>query len=361
MKYGSSILSRYLSKEIVRNFLPIFVIFLLIIGGNQFFLVINQSLKEGFYSSEVFSLIGLKVIRDLPFVIVLSFSLSITYSLNRLYKNSEISILHSSGLSELDLLKNIKSIVVILLVIVFSLSSTIVPFSKSKIDIYKKTANLRPEYIFLKAGIFQNFHNDNITFYASEIVNLKDDQQKLKKVFLHSKQDNKVISADSGIKTKSNTGDVVIDLFNGNIYSNLKQEFKNNLEITSFEKLTLVLFSNSNHQSLEKSEQETKNIYELFTNVPNDFKELMHRFLSPVSLLLMSFISVFLSRINTRENKNYSIGVVLIIYISYYNIMIYFNKLDASSMESVFLYFIIPHIVMFLLNLTVYMKRNFYY
>ena len=105
MSISKLIVYKFLSKQLIASFVSITSIIFLIIFGNQFFLVLSQSLNEGILTSELFPLMSLKVLRDLPFIIGLGFTLSLIFSLNRLYKSSEIVILNNAGLGEIQIFK----------------------------------------------------------------------------------------------------------------------------------------------------------------------------------------------------------------------------------------------------------------
>jgi len=102
----------YLTKRIVLSFFAIFTILTFIIFGNQLFLVLNQSLKVGFVSSELLPYMSLKVLRDMPFIISLGFSLAITFSLNYLYKNSEMVILNNAGIGDKQTIRLLSPLII---------------------------------------------------------------------------------------------------------------------------------------------------------------------------------------------------------------------------------------------------------
>ena len=199
MHYKKMILPIFLQRSISRASFGIFFILVLIVFGNQFFLVISQSLNEGYYSSEIFPLMILKLVRDLPFIVGLAFILAITYSINRLYKTSQAVILLSSGISDLKIFKLILPTIISITILISLFSLYFVPLVKEKIELIKLNASERPEYIFMKEGIFQNFQNGENTFYVEEISTIQDsDNQKLKNIFLYSKINDKLILANTG-------------------------------------------------------------------------------------------------------------------------------------------------------------------
>ena len=341
------IVVRYLSNIVLKFFLVFLFILFLIIFGNQIFLVINQSLKQGLFASEMFPLILMKALRDTPFLISLSFSLSIIYALNKLYKSSEMFILINAGLSEMKLVKILSPLIFLLFLVVLILTTSIVPSINYKIDLIKQEAKLRPDYIFFQEGVFQNFSETNITFFSPNIIfSDGESSQTLQNIFLHDQDNNKIILAESGTKDIDRIeGRVFLNLFDGNIYENLDLESNKSPLITNFKKFKLKIFDQKNLKSEHTSPQsESKTILNILYSKENkDNQELLYRISIPLSLMLMSVISVFISRTNPRSKRNYSLGFGLLMYIGYYNMIIYFKQAETFATVDNLLNFIALH------------------
>jgi len=352
---------RYLSKAILLNFLFITLILLLILFGNQFFIVINQSFKEGFFSNELIPLMVYKLIRDLPFILSLSFSLSMVLSINKLYKTSELIIFFNAGINDFKIFKLLLPLVLLISFLVFLLTNIIVPNAKNEINNIKENAKSRPEYIFLKEQSFQEFDNRDKTFYSSKAQNKSESEdQILSNIFIFMRNDPKLILANSGEKIyDKDTGNINLNLFDGNIYENLSQKVEKNIAITSFNKLSLRL-----HEEKPKKDNITSTIDEIdsmslikdYTH--SNLKEILRRFSAPLSLIIISILAIIIAKVNPRDKKNFAFGYVLTAYICYYNMIIFFTGINAPLLEYS-LWTLLPHvffvILIFAINL---LKKN---
>jgi len=342
------IIFKYLSKKVLFSALVFFIVLSLIIFSNQFFIVLNQSLKQGLYNSELLPLMLLKYSRDFHIVLGLSFILGLVYALNKFYKNSEIIILTGCGIDDLKIAKILMPVIISASIIISTFSISISPYVKSQIEIYASNAERRPEFIFLREGRFQNFKNNSITFYSSEISNIDNSpNQNLKDIFVYSDENDRLILANSGTKVINKTnGEVLLNLYDGTIYQDLIDTKKSVTSITNFEKFRIKLFSESSSKEIAKIDNlsEYKRISDLiFSKNYKDTSELLNRFSFPLSIFIISILGIYVSRNNPRNKKNFSLGYALIIFITYYNMLIFLK--NTSTSENLIINFMLPHII----------------
>ena len=100
--YPKTKIARYVLKNLLLNFLAIFFIIFLVVFGNQFVLIVQDSIELGIPIQELLPLVSFNMIRDIPIIWILSIFLSIIIAISRLYKSSEAVILNSIGLSDKD-------------------------------------------------------------------------------------------------------------------------------------------------------------------------------------------------------------------------------------------------------------------
>jgi len=360
MNKFNNIIIRFLNTQVLLTFFAFFIVISLIIFGNQFFLVLNRSLSAGYYGSELFQLMTLKYIRDTPFVISFSFSLATIYSLNRLYRNSEMVILTNSGAGDYKLFKILLPVIILIFLIVSFLISYVVPKVNKEINFIKNDASSRPDYIFFKEGVFQNFKNENFVFYAHKIEN-SDENQIMKNIFLFSAADNELILSETGEKIFSDlTGKVFLRLFNGKIYHNIGGNSIGDLSISDFKKFEILLYEPNIANEIKPINQaETENTYTLMTTYNNEnFRELFFRLSISISFIVISFFSIQISKSNPRRTRNYSLGYGLLIYIGYYNLLLYTKEIGELNSYEIMLTFLSAHLPFLVLVLIIIFFRN---
>jgi len=353
-------LTLYLNREVFFVFFAVFTILYLILFGNQFFLVLSQSLRDGIFGSELISLLLLKSFRDIPFVINFSISLSIIYSLNKFYRNSELIILSNSGLSEIGLYRILMPLIIILFCCVLVLSLLVVPEVKGKINTIQNEVKARPDYISIKEGVFQNFEKNDITFYSPKVnTSVKNDDQIMQDFFFYSQADDRLIISDSAIKKHNkNNGSIYLDLFNGKTFDNLSTKNKE-FSVSQFEKLTINIYEKPKTLKESSTNLETQNLYNLIKKRDQkNIKEILSRFSSPLSLLIMSLLSIFVSKTSQRNKRNFALGYGLILNILYYNMIQHSNR--VNELPNTFIDFTFPHIIFLIFIFLIYIHRNNY-
>jgi len=352
-----------ISIQILKNFIAISSIIFILILSNHFFLVINQSLTEGFFGSEIIILMFLKLFRDLPLVISLSFILSIVVTLNKLYKSSEMVFLSNAGIADFQIFNYLKKIIFFVSFLVLIMSISFAPKIKQKIEILKENIKSRPDYIFFQEAVFQNFNEKNITFYSPEITSQGEkDNQFFQDVFLYYEDSKKTVIAESGEKIINVNGDVSLNLNNGNIYTINTNNKTNPISITAFERLSIELYKTPKKINIEKiNSAEYLSFMDLYSHRNKEgYIEILKRISTPFSLFIMSILSILLAKTTQREKRNFSVGYVFIFYILYYNILNFSFSLSNIAITEFFLIFFTIHFIPTLIILGIFLFRNNY-
>ena len=355
------IISSLISKNILISFFSFLTIFSLIIVGNQFFLVLKQSLNTNFLGYEIFNIVLFKYLRDVNFIIILSFSLSVIYSLNRMYKTSEIVCLRNGGLSDIEIFKIISHVVSTLFLALLLSALFINPEINKNITLITDKAKTRPDFIFLREAVFQNFENKDLTFYASEVTEISENNQRFKDVFLYDNHRNRLILSEKGIKKiNPNSGSVDLKLIDGKIYNNVNLPESDKTSISFFKEFTINIYSDKENSDPQVNSFEAKSSLNLFENRNNreSIIELIFRFSVPISLVIMTILSIYLSKTNPRNKKNFSLGFGLILYLIYYNELLYFRDIEINSEIDLYYAFIIPHTTFLILLFMIHYLRK---
>jgi len=356
MKNLNTLFYKYIVKKVTLSFFAILLIVSLIIFGNQLFLVLNQSLTKGIYGSELFPLVLMKFFRDFQFVLTLSFSLSIVFSLNYLYRQSELIVIKNGGIGDSKLF-NILSPIIILFVF-FSLiySLLVVPEINNRIQTYTERQKARPDFLFFKEKVFQNFKNNEITFYSSSIEEIDLENEKMNDVFIYSKLNDKLTIAKEGVKEiKKTTDEVNLILKNGYIYENIMQL---NPSITRFDKAVFNIHRPPVKKNNELSSKHKRTV-DLFSSKNNsDIAELGFRISIPILGLILSFMAVLIAESNPRSKKNFSLAYGVIFFILYYNMIFTSKNFTEEGIGSPLINFLTPHLVILIIAIMLYLKKN---
>jgi len=357
-------ISEYISKYFLFNFLSVSAILSLLIFGNQLFIVFYQSLNKGFFTSEILDLVFFKFLRDMPFLLGFALVLTIIITLNKLYKSSEAIIIESAGFSQIGFFKLLSPWILIVISIISFLALHSAPVSKQKIEDIRENARLRPNYFFLKEQNFQNFDGEEITFYSQEVdsLNSETNHESLKGIFLFFHKTDKLIMAKHGEKFLNfDNGESILRLFDGILYENLQGE--SNLKLTKFDTYDVNTVTTKKVKKSQLMELEGVSTFELFDyNVKEKNVELIYRLSIPISILILSMLSVLFAKTKPRSKKNFAIGFGVASFILYYNLILIGKKYSLETLQYDYLMQILPHffflLILILLNLN-YKKHKF--
>jgi len=358
MRLYKQLIKAYLIKKILNNLGGIFLILSIILLGNQFFLVLSQTINHGIYSSELIPLMFLKWVRDIPFLLGFSFVLSLSHSLNQLYKNSEMVIFKSAGIGNIAIYKKISSLILLISLFVLIFTNFITPYAKYEIEKIKNDASLRPDYIFLKEGVFQNFRKNDTTFYSSAIEDVNNSEnQKLKNIFIFSESNNKLILAREGFKKVfDEERKVILELSDGNIYESFLSP---NPRVTNFKLYAMNLVDDNKNDLLHIINAEQKSTIDLIKDSnSNNFSEMQLRFSLPLSIMILSLTVIFFSKTSSRSKRNFSLAYATTFYFVYYNLMIFITDLIQNSETNLDSISLLPHLIFVILNITIYFIKD---
>jgi len=349
----SKIISQFLTRKVLLNFIGVFLILSLIIIGNQFFIVVKESNKIGLFNNEIFYYTFLKFGRDLPELIIISFLISVFITLRKIRKTSEKVILITAGLSDLKIAFLTKKIISLFVILLFILSSIVTPLAYKELYSLKENAQNRSNISF-KESNFQHIGNSN--FYSEEVF-INGEIQDLKNVYIFrdDKQKSKeIIYAMTGQKfSDRESGNIQLDLTDGYIVTRNFDGLVSN--ISKFENYKLIQLANSSEPTLNPSQQvEAMSFIALIkSNLASAKNEIFYRVSQPIMLLLLVIATFILIESNPRSSTNRSILYVSSLFLVYFNFIIYSKEFVMPDWLSFAYYLFGIHFVFIILLHTV--------
>jgi len=354
-------ISNYLGKLTRFNFSAVFIILFIVILGNQISLVVTESLKNGFYNSEIYSLVFLKTFRDISFIISLSFVISLALTLNKFSKNSELTVISTAGYSGLKLIKFLKTELSVIFIIVTIFNFFILPIINNGIESLRSEIKDRPEFIFFKEGVFQKFNNKDTTFFSASVNDIPNtDSQDLQDIFIYSESLDRIIKSKKGIKKTDNKDNkVYLELIDGNIYDNFSIGAIKTSSISKFDNFSILIHEKKSHSIVNMVKKpESMNIYELLDELDtSSLNELLYRFSISISLIFMTILSLLIVNKNPRSKYNLSTAYGLVIFLIYYNLIV-FLKEKVIEMSDLIVNFLVPHVIIYSIVLIIFFYQN---
>ena len=149
-----SILDRYFLRELGQTVLATAIVLLAIMSGTTFAQVLKQVANGSFPASVMFQVLGLNMIEGLPTLLPLSAFLGVLYGLGRMYRESEMHVLASSGMGASGLLRPMTLLAVTVAVLVAMVSLWLGPWAYRTSDALVSAANRSVIAAGLDAGRF---------------------------------------------------------------------------------------------------------------------------------------------------------------------------------------------------------------
>ncbi len=323
IQYQNSRIARYLMRNVSVLFFAMIFIIGLVVFGNQFVLMVNESVRQGVPIQELMPLIGFNMIRDVPIIFSLSLFLAIILAVSQMYKNSEAIVLNSLGLGDKHFMVFIQPVVVVSVLFILFLTTFAVPWAKEQKNLIVEETKNASEFSFIKEGEFQEFKDGEIVFYASESSTPNDTQeQNMEEIFIYASAKGKpliVLASEATKYTDPETRSVYLRLKNGTRYHGIPSS--KNKSILEFDQYDLQIISGEMQETeIIYTEIEGRSTLDLFKETGRDASaELQWRLSQPLSVLILSALGVLLGKASPRGGKSIGLLIGVVVFMLYNN------------------------------------------
>ena len=356
LKYQNSRIAKYILRNLVTLFLAIIFILGLVVFGNQFVLMVQESIERGIPIQELMPLVSFNMIRDVPLILTLSLFLAIIITISRLYKNSEAIVMNSLGLGDKHFIVFIQPLVIASFLIIFFLTIYAVPWAKQQKNIMEEETRNASEFSFITEGEFEQFKQGEIVFYTSKSKTLDTvGAQNMEEIFIYASDNGKpvIVLASEAIK--------YIDPQSNSIYLRLKDGVRyqgipsnKNKNILNFDLYDLEIVSGELQKSVAiYSKIEGKSTLELLKQggvLAN--AELQWRISQPITVLILSVIGVFLGKASPRSGKGINLLIGVVVFMIYYNSLLAAKSaIELGQINSILGLWVVHFLVILLLIL----------
>ena len=340
-KYQNSRIAKYIRRNLVTLFFAIFFIIGLVLFGNQFVLMAQESVERGIPLQELMPLVSFNMIRDVSLILSLSLFLAIILTISQLYKNSEAVVMNSLGLNDKHFIFFIQPLVILSFIIIFFLTIYAVPWANQQKNIREEETNNASEFSFITEGEFEIFKQGEIVFYASESKSLNTiiGEQNMEEIFIYAFDNENPVIVLASEATK------YIDSVSDSIYLRLKDGVRyqgipsnDNINILNFDLYDLEIVSGELQNSVAiYTEIEGKSTLDLINEGGLQANaELQWRLSQPFTVLILSVIGVFLGKASPRKGKGINLLIGVIVFMLYYNgLLVAKSALELGRMDPI--------------------------
>ena len=348
-----SIIDKYLLKSFIYIFLSVFLVLILVIVGRLFVRLLQYVVDGRFDIDMVFNLLFLSTTKSIILLLPFAIMISLIISLSKLYRDSEISALKSSGNFKTIFTKLFYTIAIPSFLIIFILNVFVSPHLITEIQKTKIEAAATSEIGLTSPGKFIQMQDKNWIIFVEEIEN-----DVSKRIFIKSSENNKISieTAEEGNEFLEE-GVRRLILRNGQRYTGTPGT--GNFQVMKYNLHEVKLLNTTPDFSLN---YRMKSIYDLFidSNESLASAEIQWRLFAPFSVIVLILFAFIFGDVAPRQNKYSNILYAIIVYFLYSNLVIV--SVNGIQKESV--YFTIfgtwwVHILAIFICYTLYLnKRN---
>ena len=149
-----SILDRYFLRELAQTVAATAVVLLVIVTGSAFAKVLQQVANGSFPASVMFQVLGLRTLDGLTNLMPLASFIGVLMGLGRMYRESEMHVLSSSGMGPAGLLRPVAVLGAVLVAITLVVALWLGPWAVRTSDALVAAANRSVIAAGLDAGRF---------------------------------------------------------------------------------------------------------------------------------------------------------------------------------------------------------------
>jgi len=349
-----TIIQRYLVIEILKSTVATTLILFIILMSNTLGRVLSD-VSEGKTPLEALFPVFLgQSIHFLSLLLPLGFFLGVVFAFGRLYKDHELVVLQACGYGYRQLYLAMAYILLPVLLLSLGLSLSLsAELRQHAIKIVDEKDNTH-EFQRLKVGQFnQSKQNDHVFFMQS----MSEDKREIQNIIISQQgQDQGILeTAQSGrYKLDEKSGDLFLEVGPGVRYVGTAGQA--DYQVIEFDKHGILIKKKPTQSSLLNSDE--KSFADLLqSSARKDQVEFWWRIAIPVTLVTLALLAVPLSYIAPRQGRYGKIGLSLMVFTLYFNLLGLSKSLLEEGKLPLWLNFWWVHLIFISLAVVLLLRR----
>jgi lipopolysaccharide export system permease protein len=351
-----NIITRYLTTEILKSSAATVLILFIILMSNALGRVLSDIASGDIPQQALWPVLLSQSVNIFSLLLPIGFFFGIVFAFGRLYKDHEMVVMNACGMGYSHFYKPVLLILgPVFLLSVYSSIWLNAQTQRTAQSIVDRVKNVQ-EFEQVKPGQFNQSKNGEHVFFMQS---LSEDKQQLNNIIIsQTNRDGMVLeTARSGRhKTDEDSGDLFLVVGPGERYEG--QTGQKDYKIIEFEQHGILIAKKNKGPRQQMREKEKPPLALWKSSRPGDRVELHWRIAIPVILVVLAFLAVPLSYIAPRKGRYGKVGVALVVYIVYLNLMAYTrSQLEADTLPLA-LNFWWVHLLFIFLTIGLLIKRN---
>ena len=311
------IFQRAVRREFTQSAAGVFVALFAILLTTQLIRLLGEAAQGAIAPEAVVALLGFSALHYIPALLSLSAFIAILLAMSRSYRDSEMVVWFSSGLSLAAWIRPVMVFTLPLVIAIAGLSLFVSPWALSQSAEYRGNLSSRRDAGQVSPGAFQESSSGDRVVFVEAVA---DDESYVKNVFVSSVQNQRVgvTMAATGHQEIAENGDRFMVLENGRRYE--VEPGSPEFRILEYARYAVRL-ETKEARGIERTPRNTPTLDLLGKDVPSYRAELLWRISVPVSAIVLVLLAIPLSFVNPRAGRSANMLLALFTYLLYNNLM----------------------------------------
>lgn len=347
---------RAAQREFAQTAFAVFVVLFSIVLTSLLIRMLRLAAGGWIAPKAVMALLGFGALGYLPVILSLTVFISVLMTLSRMYRDSEMVVWFSSGLSLRDWARPVLRFAAPILVAIFAVSMFLAPWAQSKSNEYRQRMNQRNDMSQVSPGAFKESASGDRVFFVESVEGPQTEKGEVKNIFINSVQQGRlgVMAAATGHTEQMPNGDRFVVLEHGHRYEGLPGDTE--FRTMDFERY-MVRIETPESRGVEESPRGYSTHRLLKDPTPTNRGELLWRLGVPVSALMLALLAIPLSFVNPRAGRTNNLVFAVLTFMIYNNLLNLSQAWVARGKLPFELGMVGVHVFMFAILLLMFWRR----
>jgi lipopolysaccharide export system permease protein len=307
---------------VLLGWLGITLILWLILISHRLVRYLAQAAAGELPGSIIFTLLGVKTLWLLVYIMPFSLALGIVMGLGRLYRDNEMTALGACGTGPWRLYQPLLGAGILVALLLGWMALFASPQITAYGDRIMRQAEQEADVSLFGAGRFNNIRGGRMTFYAEH---LSEDKKHMENLFVYRRGDTRknkppqvVTAASAARKIDPGSGDEYVVFSDGHLYEGMPGDTQ--YRIMKFARQGVRVELRGKRGASYKSEV-TPTAELLDSDRLEDIVELQWRLSVPLSVMVLILLAVPLSHTAPRKGRYGGIVTAVLVFLIYYNLL----------------------------------------
>jgi lipopolysaccharide export system permease protein len=343
-----SLLTRYISKEIVIMSVLVSLVLLLVVGSSRFSYFLSMAVSGELDAQAVLVIIVNLLPAYLSNLLPMGTFIGVLIALGRLSVDNELVVLFANGISQAQLVRIVALPVAILSCVVLLLSTVIAPHTSRTVEEVLYIQSHTSEFDSIVAGKFQG-NGSRQAVYAEGI---SDDKSTLHNVFIYTNRNGQVpiiIKAESATQYFDDQYQAKYLLLQNGSRMQVADD-QQDVSLTTFKQMAMQLLDKQVQVDITHSF--TIPTSQLFSSPKASYRaQLYWRLSLPLMTLIISLTAIALSQVNPRQGRFARLLPALVLFLGYLALLMRFRDQIELGINGAELNLLALHAAFLLLGL----------